>query len=159
MIKDPRLIFVAFTLNMLVRNYGFMPNVDNFVCIVDKLDIHGSKNKAKRVIYGVQFGAHSTKHNPHNLVQTPTKTTHGYFILERMAASLLLEKAYTKSLVYVLLSNIYASVGFEDETNLDNEKGSDFIAMVIALRISDTLSLILCQEPNYTSSHSSNRPH
>jgi hypothetical protein len=76
-----------------------------------------------------------------------------------MAASLLLEKAYTKSLVYVLLSNIYASVGFEDETNLDNEKGSDFIAMVIALRISDTLSLILCQEPNYTSSHSSNRPH
>jgi hypothetical protein len=47
-----------------------------------------------------------------------------------MVASLLLEKTYTKSLVYVLLSNIYAyaSIGFEDEANLDNEKGSDFIA-------------------------------
>jgi hypothetical protein len=73
MIKDPRLIFVAFTLNMLVRNYGFMPNVDNFVCIVDKLDIHGSKNKAKRVIYGVQFGAHSTKTIPITSYKIPQK--------------------------------------------------------------------------------------
>jgi hypothetical protein len=48
--------------------------------------------------------------------------THGYFILERMIASLLLEKTYTKSLVYVLLSNIYASTGFEDKVNLNNEK-------------------------------------
>jgi hypothetical protein len=45
-----------------------------------------------------------------------------YFILERMATSLLLIKTYTKSLVYVLLSNIYASTGFEDEVNLNNEK-------------------------------------
>jgi hypothetical protein len=31
---------VAFTFNMLARNYGFMPNVDNFSCIVDKLGLH-----------------------------------------------------------------------------------------------------------------------
>ncbi|GAU32967.1 hypothetical protein TSUD_358340 [Trifolium subterraneum] len=44
---------------VLAQNLAFMPNVDNFLCIVDKLDIHERKNEAKRVIYGIQFGAHS----------------------------------------------------------------------------------------------------
>jgi hypothetical protein len=63
----------------------------------------------------MQFGAHSY-------------ATHVYFIHESMVSSFLLKKTYTKSLVYVLLSNIYASASFEDEVNSDNEKGRDFIA-------------------------------
>jgi hypothetical protein len=76
-----------------------------------------------------------------------------------MVASLLLEKTYTKSLVYVLLSNIYASVRFEDEANLDNEKGGDFIAPYGTSKIGFLFHSSILQEPNYTSSHSSNRPH
>jgi hypothetical protein len=74
------------------------------------------------VIYGVQFGAHSTKTIHITSYKLPQKQLMVYFILERMVASLLLEKTYTKSLVYVLLSNIYASTGFEDKVNLNNEK-------------------------------------
>jgi hypothetical protein len=50
---------VAFTFNMLARNYGFMPNVDNFSCIVDKLGLHWYKDAAKRKGQRVKYEADS----------------------------------------------------------------------------------------------------
>ncbi|KAI4344866.1 hypothetical protein L6164_012053 [Bauhinia variegata] len=100
---------------LMLNDYGFMPTVDHFSCIVDLLGRNGYLDEAERIIKGEYFESHS------NILWSlfSACAAHGDLKLGRTVASLLLEREHNDPSIYVLLSNIYAAAGqWEEAANL-----------------------------------------
>ncbi|KAM1048356.1 hypothetical protein TB2_027049 [Malus domestica] len=101
--------------NSMIRNYGFIPEVDHFSCIVDLLGRAGYLDEAETVINSKQIEAHP------NIWWTLISScaAHGNLRLGRTVAGFLLETEQNNPTVYVLLASIYAAAGqWEEAANV-----------------------------------------
>lgn len=93
--------------NSMVNDYGYIPEVDQMSCMVDLLARAGFLDEAESIINSQEIEAQS------NLwwALFSACAAHGNLKLGRIVARFLLEQEKNNPSVYVLLSNIYASVG------------------------------------------------
>lgn len=93
--------------NTMVNDYGYVPGVDHFSCIVDLLGRGGYLDEAKIIMTSKHFKAHP------NIWWSlfSACAAHGNIRLGQIVAGILLETEQDNPSVYVLLANIYAAAG------------------------------------------------
>eukprot|EP01018_Ginkgo_biloba_P027869 Gb_30918 [translate_table: standard] len=95
----------------MIHDYGIVPIVDHYACMVDLLGRAGQLNEAKNLINQMPF-------EPSALVWRTLLgacRTHGNMELGKHAAEHILELEPEDPAMYVLLSNIYAAAGRWDD--------------------------------------------
>ncbi|KAK9949209.1 hypothetical protein M0R45_004742 [Rubus argutus] len=101
--------------NSMISNYGFIPEIDHFSCIIDLLGRAGYLDEAETVINSKEIEAHP------NIWWTlfSSCAAHGNLRLGRIVAGYLLETEQNNPSVYVLLASIYAAAGqWEEAANV-----------------------------------------
>ncbi|CAK9319421.1 unnamed protein product [Citrullus colocynthis] len=98
-------------LDTMLIDYHVVPSVDQLSCIVDLIGRSGYIDQAESVIENAQYGEHT--HVWWALFSACA--AHENLRLGRIVARILLEKERENPSVYVVLSNIYASVGCWEE--------------------------------------------
>lgn len=93
--------------NTMLTDYNIVPSVDQLSCIADLLGRSGYIDQAESVIESAQFEAHT--HVWWALFSACA--AQGNLKLGRTIAGILLEEEGSNPSVYVVLSNIYATVG------------------------------------------------
>ncbi|KAK9117917.1 hypothetical protein Scep_016010 [Stephania cephalantha] len=99
----------------MVEDYGMEPRMDQYCCIIDLLGRAGRLTEAYRLINTMPFQADSSIW----WVVLSACAAHGNVMLGTVAAKFLLDEEPNNSVIYVLLSNIYAAVGqWEDSASM-----------------------------------------
>ncbi|KAF7148937.1 hypothetical protein RHSIM_Rhsim03G0201700 [Rhododendron simsii] len=119
--------------NSMYKEYGISPRMEHYACMVDLLGRSGFLEEAMQLINSMPFEADALVWR----TLLGACRVHGNIALGKQAAEMVIEKEPNDSAGYILLSNLYASVGQWNEVaeirktmkkkNLGKEVGSSWI--------------------------------